>query len=111
VLLYVASWWRAIWKERKEGQITQWGHKKLFWNAACLKKSSLFFWILCPKTERGYFLQRGSLKVERSCFCTTFVEHLVDKRFLCVSQKLPTKKKQTNKLKSPQHKNRKANQR
>jgi hypothetical protein len=41
----------------------------------------------------GYFVQRGFLKVETSCFCTTFVEHLVDKRFLCVSQKIRSKKK------------------
>jgi hypothetical protein len=99
-------------KGKKREQITQWGHKKLFWNVASLKKVFFVFLdTLSEKGERGYFVQRGFLKVARSCFCTTFVAHVVDKRFLCVSQKVPTKNKQTNKLKSPQHKNRKANQR
>jgi hypothetical protein len=99
-------------KGKKRGTNYSMGSQKVVLEC-CLFKKVFFVFLdtLSEKGERGYFVQRGFLKVERSCFCTTFVEHLVDKRFLCVSQKVPTKNKQTNKLKSPQHKNRKANQR
>jgi hypothetical protein len=56
-------------KGKKREQITQWGHKKLFWNAASLKKVFFVFLdTLSEKGERGYFVQRGFLKVARSCF-------------------------------------------